>query len=205
MNLPSPDGTKRAITDRDVTDGYNVPDSYNDYEDMEFQRENTPGVVEIVELDNENVGDGDNDPDYEPTSARSRGNVVRKRKNGNVKEKKPRSRSRGRRTRSQAAMDNKEVMVDWFECNATVILTGVTNTHLLEPILELTLLYNLIYPKFGSNIVRVSHKYFFPKFHCPFWKFLPVIFFYSMNCYELYCHISVFYIRTPLSIYYGLT
>lgn len=104
MNLPSPEGNARAITDRDVTD------SYQDYEDMEFQRESTPRVVEIVELD-ENAGDV-NDPDYEPTSARSRGDVVRKRKNVKDKEKKPRSRSRGRRTRSQAALDSKEVLVD---------------------------------------------------------------------------------------------
>lgn len=102
MNLPGPEGNVRAIADRDVTD-------YHDYEEMEFQRENTPRAVEIVELE-ENAGDS-NDPDYEPTSARSRGDVVRKRKNVKDKEKKPRSRSRGRRTRSQAALD-KEVLVD---------------------------------------------------------------------------------------------
>lgn len=102
LNLPSPEGNARAIAGRDVTD-------YHDYEEMEFQRENTPRIVEIVELD-ENARDS-NDPDYEPTSARSRGDVVRKRKNAKDKEKKPRSRSTGRRTRSQAAVD-KEVLVD---------------------------------------------------------------------------------------------
>lgn len=93
------------IHGRDVID-------YATHEDMELQRSDMPGIVEIVELDqNDGNGDGDcNDPDYEPSSARSRGNVLRKRKNV---EKKPRSRSRGRRTRSQAAMDDKPVEVDW--------------------------------------------------------------------------------------------
>lgn len=104
---------RQAITSRDVTDGYH--DTYND---LDFQRneDNLPGIVEIVELDEERhddpqIGEGDsNDPDY--TSARSRGNVIRKRKV--VKEKKPRSRSRGRRTRSQTAIekDNNEILVD---------------------------------------------------------------------------------------------
>ncbi|CAH2084890.1 unnamed protein product [Euphydryas editha] len=113
LNLPSPEQGKevrRAIQDRDVTDGY------HDYEEMEFQRsDNMSGIVEIVELDQDNdenlpIGDGDaNDPDYEPelSSARSRGNVVRKRKTTKDKEKRPRSSSRGRRTRSQAALQNK--------------------------------------------------------------------------------------------------
>lgn len=121
FNLPSPerdrDGrARRAIEARDVTDGYQ-----DTYEDLEYQRaENTmPGIVEIVELDNDNnqdyqLGDGDaHDPDYEPDhSARSRGNVVRKRKP--AKEKRTRSKSRGRRTRSQAAMEkeNNAVEVD---------------------------------------------------------------------------------------------
>lgn len=120
FNLPSPEqdrDARKAITGRDVPDGYH---GYQDtYEDLEFQRseDNLPGVVEIVELDNDGpvpdllCGDGDaNDPDYEPSSARSRGNVVRKRKV--AKEKRPRSKSRGRRTRSQAAMENNELMVD---------------------------------------------------------------------------------------------
>lgn len=99
----------RAILARDVTDG---PRS----EEMEFQRfeqDHLPGIIEIVELENEHdplLGDGDsNDPDYEPeeSAARSRGNVVRKRKA--AKEKRPRSKSSGRKTRSQA---KTEINVD---------------------------------------------------------------------------------------------
>lgn len=119
FNLPSPeqgvDGRARqAIQARDVTDGYQEP-----YEDLEFQRseDNMPGIVEIVELENNDeggdfqMGVGDlSDPDYEPDSAaRSRGNIVRKRKA--VKEKKSRSKSRGRKTRSQTAQE-REILVD---------------------------------------------------------------------------------------------
>lgn len=118
--MPSPEQdrearARQAIRARDVTDGY-----HDTYEDLEYQRSDLPGIVEIVELDREEpqdyiMGDGDpHDPDYEPddTSARSRGNVVRKRKV--AKEKRPRSKSRGRRTRSQAAIDkeNNEIVVE---------------------------------------------------------------------------------------------
>lgn len=99
-----------------------MPDGYHDtYDDLEYQRSELPGIVEIVELDRDSPqdygpGDGDpHDPDYEPDSAaRARGNLVRKRKP--AKDKRPRSRSRGRRTRSQAAVDkeNNEVKVDWI-------------------------------------------------------------------------------------------
>lgn len=122
LNLPSPEQGKevrRAIQDRDVTDGY------HDYEEMEFQRsDNMSEIVEIVELDHDHdhnndnlpIGDGDaNDPDFVPeiSSARSRGNVARKRKTTKEKEKRPRSNSRGRRTRSQAALQTKkEIAVD---------------------------------------------------------------------------------------------
>ncbi|CAG4930447.1 unnamed protein product [Colias eurytheme] len=110
LNLPNPEQDRRAIRSHDEVDGYR-----DTYEDLEFQRasDNMPGVVEIVELDNDVpndvTGDGDgNDPDYDPASAaRSRGNVVRKRKTAKEKEKKPRSRSRGRRTRSQAAVEKE--------------------------------------------------------------------------------------------------
>lgn len=84
---------------------------------MEYQRgdDNMPGIVEIVELnDQSEVGEIMNDPDYDPdNSARSRGNVVRKRKP--AKEKKPRSRSRGRKTRSQSAIEkqSEEILVNW--------------------------------------------------------------------------------------------
>lgn len=122
MNLPSPEqdnsGRTKAITGRDVTDAYQEP-----YEDFEYQRSegrNLPGIVEIVEVDDDEVhnilsGEGDsNDPDYEPGAARSRGNVVRKRKTAKEKDKRPRSRSRGRRTRSQAAIDKEsnDLLVD---------------------------------------------------------------------------------------------
>lgn len=123
FNLPSPEQgreapARQAIRARDVTDGY-----HDTYEDLEYQRTELPGIVEIVELDRGDerqdymLGDGDpHDPDYEPedTSARSRGNVIRKRKVAKEKEKQPRSKSRGRRTRSQAAVDkeNNEIMVD---------------------------------------------------------------------------------------------
>ncbi|CAB3254594.1 unnamed protein product [Arctia plantaginis] len=114
LNLPSPEQdreprARQAIGSRDVTDG-------DIYEDLEYQRSDLPGIVEIVELNNDNsdhvMGEGDvNDPDYEPddTSARSRGNIIRKRKTAKDKEKRPRSKSRGRRTRSQAAQD-KEIL-----------------------------------------------------------------------------------------------
>lgn len=143
FNLPSPEQdnegrARQAIRSRDVTDGY--PDTY---EDLEYQRSHDtslPGIVEIVELDNDDMnqdfmmGDGDsNDPDYDPgeSAARSRGNVIRKRKGAvKEKEKRPRSKSRGRRTRSQAAAEKEAqdlmpLMVDWhhqsIERNATVI------------------------------------------------------------------------------------
>lgn len=122
FNLPSPEQDKEARS-RQAIKGRDVPDGgYQDtYEDLEYQRSDLPGIVEIVELDRDDepqdyrVGAGDDhDPDYEPedTSARSRGNVVRKRKV--AKEKRPRSKSRGRRTRSQTAVDkeNNEIMVD---------------------------------------------------------------------------------------------
>jgi hypothetical protein len=122
LNLPSPEQdnggrARQAIRGHDVTDGYQ-----DTYEDLEYQRSdvNLPGIVEIVELDNEDIhdrelpaGDGDaNDPDYTPGSARSKGNVVKKRKV--AKEKRPRSKSRCRRTRSQAAAEKEmnEIMVD---------------------------------------------------------------------------------------------
>ncbi|CAG9562446.1 unnamed protein product [Danaus chrysippus] len=100
LNLPGPEMAR--IQGRDVID-------YPAHEDMELQRSDMPGIVEIVELDQNGDGDCNNDPDNETSSARSRGNVLRKRKNV---EKKPRSRSRGRRTRSQAAIDDKPVEVD---------------------------------------------------------------------------------------------
>lgn len=122
FNLPSPEQDKEA-RGRQAIKGRDVPDGgYQDtYEDLEYQRSDLPGIVEIVELDRDDepqdyrVGAGDDhDPDYEPedTSARSRGNVVRKRKV--AKEKRPRSKSRGRRTRSQTAVykENNEIMVD---------------------------------------------------------------------------------------------
>lgn len=114
LNLPSPD-QQRAIAESsgDMPDGR--------YEDMEIQRtydDALPGIVRIVELDDE-IDDflEDNpyvDPDFSPESysaARSRGNVVRKRKVKETKEKKSRSRSGGRKTRSQT-VQNKEVEVE---------------------------------------------------------------------------------------------
>ncbi|XP_045485612.1 receptor expression-enhancing protein 1 isoform X2 [Pieris rapae] len=105
LNLPN-----AVPASQDAIDGYS-------YENMEYQRgdDNLPGVVEIVEL-NDNEIEELNDPDYEAddSAARSRGNVVRKRKPTKEKEKKARSRSRGRRTRSQAAVEkqNDEILVD---------------------------------------------------------------------------------------------
>lgn len=115
--MPSPEQdreprARQAIRSRDVTDG-------EIYEDLEYQRPDQPGIVEIVELDNANsdhiMGEGDiNDPDYEPddTSSRSRGNAIRKRKPAKEKEKRTRSKSRGRRTRSQTVQE-KEILANW--------------------------------------------------------------------------------------------
>lgn len=96
---------------RDVTDA----PSYEDMEYQRFERENLPGIIEIVELENERTPliDDLNDPDYEPeeSSARSRGDVVvRKRKVAKEKQERPRSKSRGRKTRSQSK--NSEIAVD---------------------------------------------------------------------------------------------
>lgn len=114
LNLPSPEQERRALPSRDAPDGYQ--DTYDDLDYRPAGDRNLPGIVEIVELDNDDFpgDDGDaNDPDFEPqSSARSRGNVVRKRKT--AKETRPRSKSRGRRTRSQTAVEkeNKEILVD---------------------------------------------------------------------------------------------
>ncbi|CAF4951198.1 unnamed protein product [Pieris macdunnoughi] len=104
LNLPN-----AVPASQDAIDGY-------PYENMEYQRgddDNLPGMVEIVELNDNEIEELD-DADYDPdkSAARSRGNVVRKRKP--TKEKKARSRSRGRRTRSQAAVEkqNDEILVD---------------------------------------------------------------------------------------------
>ncbi|XP_047990859.1 receptor expression-enhancing protein 1 isoform X3 [Leguminivora glycinivorella] len=114
LNLPSPEQERRALPGRDAPDGYREP-----YDDLDYRPagdRSLPGIVEIVELDNDDFPGDDadpNDPDFEPqSSARSRGNVARKRKT--VKETRPRSKSRGRRTRSQTAVEkeNKEILVD---------------------------------------------------------------------------------------------
>lgn len=78
---------------------------------QQFQQDNLPGILEIVELENEHepLLEDSNDPDYEPedTSARARGDVVRKRK---VAKERARSKSRGRKTRSQSKQS--EITVD---------------------------------------------------------------------------------------------